>query len=132
MKHLLAFLALMTGLGATAQTKITDPLDVPVRHYGFLLGFALIGGLATWYRKVKAGEVRPGQLGHLIGELAVSAFSGMVAFMLCMWADLPMHLTAAIVGMSGHMGARALELMERAIVQRASAAAGVNVDSREQ
>ena len=131
MKHLLAFLALMTGIGATAQTKITDPLDVPVRHYGFLLGFALIGGLANWYRKVKAGEVRPGQLGHLIGELSVSAFAGMVTFMLCMWADLPMHLTAAVVGMAGHMGARALELLERGIVQRAQTAAGVSSGSKE-
>lgn len=123
MKRLLALFGLVTGIGAAAQTaKITDPLDVPVRHYGFLLAFALVGGFASWYRKVKAGEVKPGQLGHLIGELAISAFAGMVAFMLCMWADLPMPLTAALVGMSGHMGARALDWIEKQIVRRAGAA----------
>lgn len=127
MKRLLASIALAVGFGAAAQTtKHTDPLDVPMRQYGFLLAFALVGGFASWYRKVRAGEVKPGQLGHLVGELAISAFAGMVAFMLCMWADLPTPLTAALVGMSGHMGARALDWIEKAIVRRADAAAGVN------
>ncbi len=116
MKAWTTILAVLTGTAAAQQTR--DPLDVPVRYYGFLLGFAIVGGLANWYRKVRAGEVNPGQLGHLIGELAISAFAGMMAFMLCMWAETPMPLTAALVGMAGHMGARALDIIEKAITAR--------------
>jgi hypothetical protein len=48
------------------------------------------------------------------GELCVSAFAGLVAFWLCEYFTLNPLLTSAIVGMSGHAGAKGLIWVESA------------------
>lgn len=95
-----------------AQTAIKTPLSYSLQEYGIVLATALLGGMAAWWRKVKLGEVAAWKLSALIGELCVSAFSGMLAFWLCEWLNFHPLLTASIVGISGHAGARGLTWIE--------------------
>jgi hypothetical protein len=105
-------LHLLLPLAAQAQAVLKTPLSYSLQEYGIVLATAVLGGLASWWRKVKRGEVVPWNLSALIGELCVSAFAGMLAFWLCEWANLHPLLTASIVGISGHAGAKGLSWIE--------------------
>jgi hypothetical protein len=90
------------------DTAPRDPLSYPLRTYGLMLLMAIFGGFVSWYGKVVRKELPVASLFHLIGELATSAFAGMMMFFLCEWAGSPTLLTVALVSMSGHMGAKLL------------------------
>src|SRR3990167_3359461 len=111
-------LHLLMPLAAQAQTVLKTPLSYSLQEYGVVLATALLGGLANWWIKVRRGETSSWSVAALIGELCVSAFAGLTAFWLCEWWGLPPLLTAAVVGMSGHAGARGLNALE-AVGQRA-------------
>jgi hypothetical protein len=104
--------ALFAAAAMSAKAAETHPLDVPVRSYAFVLVVALLGGLVSFYAKVKAGSVSAWNLFHLIGELATAAFAGLIAFWLCSYMDAHPFIMAPIVGMAGHMGAKAIALVE--------------------
>lgn len=90
-----------------------DPLDYSVRQYGLTLGVALLGGLVSWITKVRRGEANPWNVMQLTGELATSAFAGLIAFWLCGAFGIPPLITAALVGVAGHMGTRAIVIFEQ-------------------
>src|SRR5690242_12472815 len=87
---------LLAPMAAFAQTK--DPLSYPLKQWAFILGIALFGGLASWLTKVRNGEIAVHNFGHLVGELTISAFAGVITFFGCEWAGLAPLLTAAVVG----------------------------------
>ena len=107
--------ALCIHLSAWAQTK--DPLSYPLKQYGLMLGTALLGGLVSWAAKVKAGTVSAWNLMSLIGELCTSAFAGLLCFWICESLNFAPLMTAALVGVAGHMGTRAITAFE-AMAQR--------------
>jgi len=112
--HLLAL-----PVGAWAQAVVPkDPLSYPLRVYGFMLAVAILGGFVSWYAKVRRNEIPAGSVFHLIGEVTTSAFAGMLTFFACEYANLPQILTAALVGVSGHMGAKLISLAEEAAKRR--------------
>lgn len=95
-----------------AQDVLKDPLKYSLRDYGFVLGVALLGGVVSWYAKVKRGEVPGYGISQLIGEMATAAFAGLIAFWICEWAAFPQLLTIALVAISGHMGTAAIQQFE--------------------
>ena len=95
-----------------AQSAVKSPISYSLQEYGFVLGTALLGGLASWWIKVRKGEVAMWNLSAFIGELCVSAFAGLISFWLCEYLNLNPLLTSAIVGMSGHAGAKGLTWLE--------------------
>ena len=97
---------------AYAADAAKDPLAYPLKTYGLMLLMAIFGGFVSWYGKVVRQELPVASLFHLIGELATSAFAGMMMFFLCEWAGSPTLLTVALVSMSGHMGAKLLGWVE--------------------
>lgn len=107
---------------------IKDPLAYPVRQYGLVLAFAILGGLVSWYRKVKRGELPGNSLFHLVGEITTSAFVGLLVFYGCEYLDVPQILTAPIVGVAGHLGARALGWIESWLKAHAERKAGVPLE----
>lgn len=111
---LLISLHLLVPIAVWAQSVVKTPLSYSLQEYGIVLGTALLGGLASWWMKVRRGEILAWNLSSLIGELCVSAFAGLVAFWLCEYFTLNPLLTSAIVGMSGHAGAKGLIWVESA------------------
>ncbi|MCY1310560.1 LydA holin phage, holin superfamily III [compost metagenome] len=57
----------------------------------------------------------PFSLVELIGEWTISSFAGIVVAYLCLAAGAPFYITAAFAGVAGHMGGRAIELLERRV-----------------
>jgi len=72
----------------------------------------MLGGAANFFQRVRDGMTEKWSVFEFIGELVISAFTGIVTFYLCEAADLPPLVTAAFVGISGHMGSRAIMILE--------------------
>lgn len=79
---------------------------------------AVLGGVVSFIQKVKAGKSRPFNLVELAGEMLVSGFVGIVTYWLCKAYGVNEYLSAAGVAISGHMGARAIFLLEQWIEKR--------------
>lgn len=90
-----------------------DPTTFSLITYGWVIVLAMWGGLASFIAKNKAGKARPFNVAELIGELVVSGLVGVLTFYLCTWANIDPLLAAALVGISGHMGSRAMAYFER-------------------
>ena len=116
-------LAIVIGVGlglaafdAWAGTDHGGPFDPALLGaYAWVLGIAMLGGLAQFYRKVRMGQARAFNFAELIGELVISAFAGVITFWLCKSTGLNAWLTAAFVGISGHMGSRAIFMGEQVL-----------------
>jgi amino acid transporter len=76
---------------------------------------AMLGGFIHFYRKWKEGDVRAFNFTELLGELVVSGLCGVLAFWLFRGLGVNEWLTAAGVGIVGHMGSRALFLAEKTV-----------------
>lgn len=100
-----------------------DIFSHPPKLYLGLLGLTMLGGLVSWLAKVRRGEVPISSLSHLIGELTTSAFAGILAWLVCHAVGTPPYLEAAIVGLCGHAGARAVDALEAFIAKRS----GINL-----
>lgn len=111
----LAFVAanFLFPIAAWAEANLKSPLSYTLREYGVILGIALLGGFAGWFRRVKRGDVEALNFAALVGELMISAFAGLLAFWVCEYFQLSPLLTAAAAGMAGHAGGTGIAWMER-------------------
>ena len=107
-------LALALGAGAASADlpASRDDLEITARTAVYIVGLSLLGGLVSWISKVRAGLIPPWSLLYLVGELCTSAFSGFLAYLLCDSAALNIKVTMCLVGVAGHMGARAIKAFE--------------------
>lgn len=110
-KFLTAAMALMPFLVQAATNK--TPADYSVNEYGIYLGVALLGGAVSWLNKMIKGDASALDLMRLVGELATSAFVGLIFYFGCEYFAVHPLLTFCIVALSGHMGTRALRWLER-------------------
>lgn len=90
-----------------------DPANYPLFTYLWVILISSWGGIVSFHRKMKSGHTRPFNMMELMGEIATSAFVGVVTFWLCEYANIHQTLTAAFVGITGHMGSRALFQLEK-------------------
>lgn len=96
------------------QDKIpSTPATIELITYLWVFALSILGGVVSFYNKLKKGHTRVFNIMELIGEIGTSAFAGIITFYLCEWAEISPMLTAAFVGISGHMGSRAIFKMER-------------------
>lgn len=86
----------------------------------WVVGLGGVGGITSFYRKLRQGQARPFNIAELLGELLVSAFVGLVTFLLCKGSGINEFLTAGLVGLTGHMGTRALMRLEKYLEERLS------------
>lgn len=89
-----------------------DPTTYSLITYVWVSMLSIWGGIVNWLRKRREGQTRPFNVNELIGEIITSAFAGMLTFWLCEAAGISPLITAALVGISGHMGSRAIYQME--------------------
>lgn len=95
-----------------------DPTTYALITYLWVLVLSSFGGVVSFIHKIKSGASRKVNITELIGEIVTSGFAGVITFYLCEWASFSPPLTAALVGISGHMGSRALFRLERWAEQR--------------
>jgi hypothetical protein len=89
-----------------------DPTTYSLITYAWVAALSAWGGTVNWLRKRKAGDTRPFNFMELVGELMTSAFAGVLTFWLCEASGIHPLISAALVGISGHMGSRAIYHME--------------------
>ena len=93
------------------------PLDYEWVTYIWVTVLSFWGGLASYIRKVREGASRF-NLMEIFGELVVSGFSGVMTFYVCEATGSPEVLTAVAVGISGHMGARIITMIENWVTNK--------------
>ena len=86
--------------------------------YGWVVGLSMLGGAASFVRRVRTGQAKYSNIVELIGELVVSAFAGLVTFFLCQSAKFDGALSAAFIAISGHMGTRIIFMFEGYLMKR--------------
>ena len=118
--------ALMLSTASVSARDDKNPLDYPIKYWLFPLLMALLGGLASWYNKVKKRELSATNLFSLMGEFVVSALAGLMAFLVCDWLNMPIGITGAISGLAGHAGTKALSLGEVVLQRWIESRAGVS------
>lgn len=89
-----------------------DPTTYSWLTYLLVAALSAWGGIVSWIRKRNDGETRPFNIMELIGEILTSAFAGVLTFWLCEASGIQPLVTAALVGISGHMGSRAIYHIE--------------------
>lgn len=95
-----------------------DPTSYGLITYAWVVALSILGGAASFFGKVKSGAARWFNIAELIGEMFISAFAGLVTFYLCEWSGFSPLLTAVLVAVAGHMGTRAIFVLERFFEQR--------------
>ena len=95
-----------------------SPETVPLITYVWVLLLSIWGGVASNIRKIRNGTIKHFSLSELIGDMVISGFIGVITYYICDYYELHQMLTAFAVGMSGHMGTRAIHLAEIAIGKR--------------
>lgn len=97
-----------------------DPTNWSSATWGLAMGMSLLGGLVSWYSKLKAGHTRVFNVIELIGEVVTSGFVGLMTFMVFSSYGCPEGLCAASSGIAGHMATRLLFLIEQTIEKKFS------------
>jgi hypothetical protein len=80
-------------------------------NYVWLIFIALWGGTANYLSRIKRDKL-PFSMIELIGEWFISGFAGVITAYMCYSLAWDFYLTAAVTGIAGHMGGRAIYLME--------------------
>ena len=91
---------------------------VDLLTYAWVFGLAMLGGAASFVRRVRSGQAKYSNIVELVGELVISAFAGLVTYFLCRSANFDEMLTAAFIAISGHMGTRIIFMLEGVLVRR--------------
>lgn len=94
-----------------------DPLNYPYTTYLWVLFVAFWGAIVSTLRRRKEGAKRF-SIAEFVGDLTIAGFIGVVTFWLCEASHVPQVLTAALVGISGHLGTRAIMIIETAVAKR--------------
>lgn len=89
-----------------------DPTTYSMITYLWVIGLSTIGGFVSFMRKVREGNAKFINITELIGEIVTAGFAGVLTFWLCEAADMAPLVSAAMVGVSGHMGSRVIMQLE--------------------
>ena len=87
----------------------------------WILGLSAWGGAVSYFHHMDKHGL-PFSLMRLAMDVFTSAFVGVLTYLLCHEAGISDGVTAAMVGISGHMGTRALFVLERKYEQFFAAA----------
>lgn len=95
-----------------------DPANYSLITYVWVLLLSIWGGVVNFIQKVRRGESHRWSITELIGEIVIAGFAGIITFYLCEASGIDKLITAAMVGISGHMGSRAIFMMEKHLRRR--------------
>lgn len=95
-----------------------SPFHFALFTYLWVLVLSIWGGVVSYIQKVRTGQCSRFNITELIGDMFTSGFTGLMTFWLCQAAHLNELLSAVFIGVSGHMGARALLKFEQYMAQR--------------
>lgn len=86
--------------------------------FAWLVIIAIWGGTASYLGRLKKKKGKFSMV-ELIGEWTISGFAGIITAYFCQEFSLSFFMTAALAGISGHMGGRAIFLIEQIFEKKA-------------
>lgn len=109
-----------SALAAAVAASATDGPFAPNNAVPtiWMVSVAMLGGAASFYRKVQAGEVRYFNIMELLGEVIISGFVGLCTFWLCKSYEVDGYLTGVACAVTGHMGTRAIAIFEKVLANK--------------
>jgi hypothetical protein len=87
--------------------------------YGWFVLMAFWGGTANYISR-RNKDKTPFSVIELVGEWSISGFAGLITAYICMDMGLSFALTSAAAGIGGHMGGRAIYLIEQVVLSKVS------------
>lgn len=90
-----------------------DPASYGLLTYAWVVGLSILGGVVSFTRKLRDGNARAFNVIELIGEICTSGFAGLLTFWLTQAAGFNPLVSAVMIGVAGHMGSRAMFLLEK-------------------
>ena len=90
-----------------------SPENYPLLTYLWVLGVSILGAMARLARKYLDGELIDDTAKKLFAESIISILIGVITFWLCEWSGIDGLLSAAVIGLTAHMGTPALMIMEK-------------------
>ena len=85
-------------------------VDGGLGYLWFVL-LAVWGGTVSYISRIRRGNFTFSFV-ELVGEWTISAFAGVMTALICQEMEFSLLLTSAFAGMSGHMGGRAVYMLE--------------------
>ncbi len=79
--------------------------------YVLILLLSIWGGFVNYLGRIKAGVVKRFDLIELVGEFAISSFSGLLFGLIALSFNADSLMAMAIAGVAGHAGARAVYML---------------------
>ena len=108
----------MMGEHETMRTmNANDPSTIAPATYAWVFLLSLWGGLSRHIQRQKSGEATRAFWLEFSCDLIYSGFCGLLTFYLCQAAQIDLMKTAALVGISGHMGSRLIHAAEFVLAQ---------------
>ena len=104
-----------------------DPTVWSIGTWMLVIGVSLLGGLTSWYQRVKSGNTRAFNMVELVGEAATSGLMGFVGFAATSYYLESVSVAAAVAGMSAHFSTRLLFQAE-GLLERVAKAAARRID----
>jgi len=86
-------------------------LENAATYISYIL-IAVAGGFVSHISKLRTGEISKFRLVALIADMAVSGFAGLLIALLASSFNITGDMVYFLSGMSGHLGARAIFLMQ--------------------
>ncbi|WP_019933868.1 phage holin family protein [Oceanimonas smirnovii] len=90
----------------------------PLWGYLWFILLAVWGGTANYISRARRNKNHVFSAAELMGEWAISGFAGLLSAYICHEMGLSFYATAVTAGIAGHMGGRALFLIEDVIRKR--------------
>lgn len=103
--------------GQKGATIIQQLLDMGLGYLWFFV-LALWGGTVSYINRVRKMKTAF-SLVELIGEWSISGFVGLITAYICAEMGFSFYMTAALTGIAGHMGGRAIFILEKWFHQKA-------------
>lgn len=95
-----------------------SPENYTLFTYLWVVGLSILGGTVRTLTNLRLG-MSPGDVcRRWVVDIIVSAFIGIITFFLCEYAQLSQLLTASFVGISAHMGTRAIVIVEELLYKK--------------
>lgn len=96
------------------------PFDYTVFQYILVMILGAIGGLVARLQAIIGTGIHCWKcaLGRLAVDAITSGFCGLLAFWACESINMKPLLTAVMIGITGHMGSRAIFLIEKLIISK--------------
>jgi hypothetical protein len=90
-----------------------DPLSYNFFIYLYVFGISALAGIVNYIGKVSQGRSKVFCAGELVGEIITSVFVGIMTFYICEASGVTPLLSAALIGLTSHMGTRAIIIAQR-------------------